>query len=114
MRFAGPDSQSNNRRLKPPLLTLMKQTILQILHVLGWVAFVPFVTGSAVALVVGFVLFVTDDRTAMEHAFAGCISMFALSLPGLVTVTATRAALRRLKERELKSPGFEPIMRREK
>jgi len=91
----------------------MTRTILQILHVLGWVAFVPFVTGSAVALFVGFVLFVGDDRSAGEQAFAGCALMFALSVPGLLTVTATRAALRRLKERELKSPGFEPIMNRE-
>jgi hypothetical protein len=88
----------------------MKRAMLWTLHALGWMAFVPLVTWSAVTLVIALVLLVRDQFAVV--GFASSAAMLALSLPGLATIIATRNALRRLKVRELTAPGFEPVMGR--
>jgi hypothetical protein len=92
------------------------RTLLRVLHVLGWVAFVPFVFWTCLLFFLGLIEFAAGRMrpgSDWTEVLVGGAVMLAGCAAGWLTVIATRAALRRLKERERSTPGFEPVMNRE-
>lgn len=100
----------------------MKRTVLSVLNGLGWVVFLSFAIWSGSYLFVGLAVVVGVgpfapgrplEGFAWESSFVGSALFLGCALPGLATILATRAAARRLKQREPPARGFEPVMDRE-
>ena len=94
----------------------MKRTILWILHVLGWVAFVPFAVLFVLLLIDALVggIDTPDGPIPLIEVLASCVVLLGFAVPGLVVMSVTRGPLQRMKRPKAQLRGFEPVMSRER
>ena len=92
----------------------MKRTVLLILHVVGWVAFAPFVALSVFLFVGGRlgILGAPLYGAPVGKLLALSVSTCLTGVPGLLLLVATHIAIRRAERRDVPR-GFELVLRPE-